>query len=134
MKDLSNYLVEKLKLSDIKITRYGWIDARLLSLDDIKEGYILETAEKSGENRYLCVGNKIGSNFFRLSNSDDYILLQTDYRILNKYTYLRLNDYDKDFPKYNRTNKFDIVKVYIREKHYNSAEEARLDLLNIYKF
>lgn len=134
MKDLSDYLVEKLKLSDIKITKNRWIDAERLSLDDIKEGYIIETAEKTGDNRYLCVGNKIGNNFFNLSISDDYILLQIDCRDLNRYTYLRLNDYNIDFPKYNRKNKYDMVKVYIREKHYNSSEEAKLDLLNVYKF
>lgn len=135
MKDLHNYITEKLKLSDVKIpSNGGWYDPETFSIKDLKEGNILEIDHCRWLvlefNNALAVLNGVLSMY----KGDKYLFVrQVDRNIYTKYTFLPLSDYDKSFPKCNYHRRWDITKINPRKKAYNTKEEIENDLKNIDK-
>ena len=133
MKDLSDYLVEKLKLSDVKVRRPEWVDAKQFTLDDLEEGYIIETKEEK-YNRYIWANTEVASKLFKLPKPGKYIFVQGDpnFPVGSSYSYLDTDNY-KEFPIHSDDD-FSAVRVYTRKKHYENVDELKKDIKNIYKF
>lgn len=122
MKDLSDYLTEKLKLSDINLHSVErWVDAKELRLSDLREGNVVET--KNGS-RYIVVTKQFADN----------VIGETGYNKITEFplllykpgVYLRLDNYENTYPenKYSRSNA--IVRVYTREKSYITKKDHKV--------
>ena len=122
MKNLHNYLTEKLKLSDIN-PRYieRWVDAKELRLWDLKEGNVVETERGM---RYIVVtkqfaDNVIGENGYNKITEFPLLLYKPG-------AYLRLDNYKNTYPENKNTRGFAIVRVYTREKSYITKKDLKV--------
>lgn len=134
MKDLHNYITEKLKLSDVKIpSNGGWYDAETFSIKDLKEGNILEIDHF----RWLVldIGNATKvMDVLSMYYGDRFLFVREANTVYSKFTFLPLSDYDKNFPKCNTHSRWDIKRINTRHKEYKNKEEILKDLRNIDKF
>lgn len=133
MKPLNNYINEKLKLSDVNIHRPEWVDAKKFTLDDLEEGYIIETKEER-YNRYIWANTKVANKLFKFPKPGKYIFVQGDRYFPSDsiYSYLDTDNY-KAFPIH-LDDDFTAVRVFTREKHYENVDELKKDIKNIDKF
>ena len=138
MKDFDTYINEKLKLDDISKMTYGssWVDAKKLKLEDLKEGYIIQTNEDI-YNRYIYIpvdlATKILNN--KITTNNGYVFIQQSSN--GRLAYLSTDSYEY-FPKYHGfyeyAVKYSIIKVYTRYKIYKNLDDLKNDLSKIYKF
>ena len=128
MKDLHNYLVEKLKLSDVKVRRPECVDANKLKEKDLEAGNIVLI--KNGT-YYILAEDYIASPLVSTSLNrfnGDYILIRKNEDNPWGYSYLSLTEDYKNFPKCEDYEEFDIEKVYTRKKDYKDSNELKKDL------
>lgn len=127
MKNLNEYIDEKLKLSDISKMKSPsqWVDANRLKFADLKEGYIVELRNKR---RYMVIPR----SFLTLKSKPGikYILIS------QQGTTNHLEDYVNQFPKVNSgySVEWDIVRVYTRNRHYANKSEIDEDIKKLYQF
>lgn len=137
MKDLSNYLVEKLKLSDInKDSLDGrWVDANKLKEKDLEEWNIL--LSRNGRYYILAEDYIAGPLISALSRSSksfkgDYYLIRKNEENLSGHSYINFTREYINFPKHYRAPDFNIVKVYTRKRKYKNIKELEEDLELLY--
>ena len=128
MKPLNDYIIEKLKLSDIKTIRPQWVDADKLKIEDLQEGYIVELRNKR---RYVVV-----PKIFVHPRHTVYQRVERDYILTSGRATNRLEDYANQFPKVKPSyrNEWDIVRIYTRRRHYNNNDEVKEDTEKLYHF
>ena len=133
MKNLHNYLTEKLKLSDIKKNSLNgeWVDSSDIRFNEIEEGNIIEV---SNGYRYLVVSGKIAKNIFPdsvFSKNDLTIIRETNSNTY-RYIYDLLDEYKETYPFYviSLRQKM-IVRVYTSKKQYKNKEEVFKDIKKI---
>lgn len=139
MKDLKEYVVEKLKLSDItKKSLDHWVDVRNYhNINEFKEGNIILL--KNGE-RYLLVPTTFAQKLLNIRQpGPNFLKYPLSFLSENrggigamKYFYLSIESYN-EFPKYKDgfVQDYEIVKVFNREMHYTDINEIKDDLANI---
>ena len=137
MKDLSDYLVEKLKLSDVNVRRPEWVDANSLYKAQLKDGYILETIHGV---RYIMVPIDFFTKFERVSpknyKKNNHVFVRLQGPEIDKYmnfVYLVPSDYQL-FPLMIGNAEFNMARVFTREKEYKKKEELVEDLIKINEF
>lgn len=140
MKDLKDYIVEKLRLSDItKKSLDRWVDVRKYhNIFELKEGNIILL--KNGE-RYLLVPTTFAQKLLNIRQPGPSFLKYPlsflsenpkNVKLVSKYLYIPINSYNV-FPKYKDgfVEDYEIVKVFNREMHYTDINEIKDDLANI---
>lgn len=138
MKTLSTYLneryiIEKLKLSDIKKNSLNgeWIDSSDIKFNEIEEGNIIEV---SNGFRYLVVSGKITKNIFpnAIFSEKDLAIIREYKRNTYGYIYALLDEYSETYPFYCLSNcQKSILRVYTSKKHYKNKEEVFKDIKKI---
>ena len=134
MKDLSIYITEKRKLSDINKDHLDrkWVKADKLKFNDLKEGNIVLL--KNG-NYYILEKDNIAGILLKKESyqiKGKYYLIRKNEDNRIGYSYLNFTDDYKNFPSHYGSEEFDIVKVYQRERKYNTEKELRDDLDLLY--
>ena len=131
MKKFQQYINEKLKLDDIsKIAKNHWIDASKLTLDDFKEGNIIQTGDNC---LYIVVPKKLFPRSVTLPRyiNDEFIFATLDYSI-GSVDYMSFESYKNHYPFTDTHNyKFKILRIYNRKKSYKNPQEVYDDLVRV---
>lgn len=135
MKNLYNYLTEKLKLSEINKDNLDgrWVDAKDINFKELKEGYIIEL--KCGQLYVVIPLNLfIKLRSFKTITAYDYILVNIGHFGNPYLEYMILDSYQDTYPENKcKNNNFIIKRVYIRSKQYTNADEAYKDVYDVCK-
>lgn len=142
MKDLSNYLTEKLKLSDInKDYLYDgeWLDVKnFKGIEDLKEGNIVKM--ESGK-LFVVVPTDLAKRLPReprdFITDYDYFMIRFEKTLSGSPMYPRMyfESYKHDFP-YSGSYKieFKIKEINTRIKKYKNLHDLEEDIKNIAGF
>lgn len=132
MKNLHNYLTEKLKLSDINKDNLDgrWVDPNTIKVEDITVGSIIEVAKGY---KYIYVPSNLAKKLsYMICPMSDFTLVRRDVKSSSTYGYLNFKY--SDFPIRDGDSDYNIIKIKLREKDYTTKKELIKDLDKLYNF